>query len=180
MDKLTIKYMNWRDFLFYIGSSGYNLVSRWGYLGLFFVSAMGTSTIFIPVPTFIFVFSFGAVLNPFFVAFFSAIGSALGELTGYFVGLGGKKLLEKKYRNQIKKVKKTFNKYGADVWLIIAAATPVPNDILTIFCGLIKYDWKRFLIDMFIGYFILCLILAYGGHYSINWVLDFIQPRLGV
>ena len=172
--------MSWKGTLVSIGYLSYSFISKWGYLGLFAASLFSSSTIFIPIPVFIFVFSFGAVLNPFFVALSSALGSALGEITGYLVGLGGKKLLEKKYEKQIKKIKKTFKKYGADVWLIIAAATPIPNDILTIFCGLIKYDWKRFLIDMFIGYFILCLILAYGGHYSINWVLDFIQPRLGI
>ncbi len=114
------------------------------------------------------------------VALITALGSTIGETTGYLLGLGGKRILEKKYKKQIKRVNNMFQKYGSDLWIIILGATPLPDDIAGIFCGLIRYDFKRYFIATFIGKFILSLALAYAGYYSLNWVLDFLSPRIGL
>jgi membrane protein YqaA with SNARE-associated domain len=108
------------------------------------------------------------------------LGSAIGESTGYLLGLGGKKILEKKYAKGIKRVKKVFEKYGSDFWIILLAVTPLPDDVVGIICGIIKYDFKRYFLAVFIGKLILSLIVAYAGHYSLNWVLDYVEPRLGL
>lgn len=172
--------MDWIGLLISIGTGGYGIVSKWGYPGLFFVSLISSATIIFPIPSFFLIFTFGAVLNPFFVALISALGAAIGEITSYLIGLGGKKLLEKKYSKQIKKIRKTFEKYGSDLWIFILAATPFPDDIVGIFCGVIKYDLRRYFLALFLGKLVLSLILAFAGYYSVNWVLDYLQPKLGL
>lgn len=172
--------VNWLNLLVSVGTGSYNFVSRYGYFGLFLVSFLGSASIFFPLPSLILTFTFGIILNPFLVGLVTALGSAIGESTGYLVGLGGKKILEKKYARGIKRVKKTFEKYGSDFWIILLAATPLPDDIVGIICGVIKYDFKRYFIALFIGKLILSLLVAYAGHYSLNWVLDFVEPRLGL
>jgi len=172
--------MDWTELLVSISTSSYNFISKWGYIGLFVVSFLGSASIFFPIPNFVFIFTFGAILHPFGVALVTAIGSTLGETTGYLLGLGGKKILDKKYKKKIKRINEMFNKYGSDLWIVILGATPLPDDIAGIFCGLIKYDFKRYFIATFIGKLILSLALAYAGYYSLNWVLDFLSPRLGL
>ena len=73
------------------------IIENFGYLGVFFINFIGCATILFPLPAAPLVFIFGAVLNPLFVAIFAALGATLGELTGYGIGFGGKKILEKKY-----------------------------------------------------------------------------------
>ena len=112
-------------------------------------------------------------MNPFFVAVFSAVGSTIGETIGYVLGLGGKELLGKKYSKELKKINKIFEKFGSFWWIIITVATPLPTDIAGIFCGMIRYDFKKFLVAVLIGKLISSLIIAYTGYYMIDWVLGF-------
>lgn len=172
--------MEWANILISIATGGQNFVNKWGYLGIFFVSLISSASILFPIPDFILIFTLGSTLNPFLVALFAATGSAIGETTGYVLGLGGKEILEKKYSKRLKEIKKMFKKYGSIVWIIILGATPLPDDVVGIFCGIIRYDFKKFFIAAFIGKLILYSILAFSGYYSINWVLDYIQPKLGL
>jgi len=155
-------------------------VYKWGYVGIFIVSLVGSSSIIFPLPTFVILFTFGAVFNPFLVALVGALGTSIGNLTSYLLGLGGKEILEKRYSKRLNSINKTFKKYGAPIWILLVNATPLPDDIVGIFCGVIRYDFRKYFIAMFIGQLILSLILSYAGFYSLNWVLDYLQPRLGI
>ena len=171
--------MDWTNFLVSILTGSTDFVNKWGYLGIFVISLISSASILFPIPTFILIFTFGSTLNPFLVALSSAIGSTIGETTGYLLGLGGKEILEDKYSKQLEKIKKMFKKYGSVIWILIVSATPLPDDVVGIFCGVIRYDFKKYFIATFIGKLILGLILAYAGYYSLNWVLDYLQPKLG-
>jgi len=172
--------MDWINLLVSAVTSSYNFVSKYGYFGLFLVSMISSATIFMPVPNLILTFTFGAILNPFMVGLISALGSTIGESTSYIIGFGGKKVLERRYKKGIKKIGKVFERYGPEFWIIFVAATPLPDDVVGIFCGFIRYNFKRYLLAVFIGKLILSLALSYAGYYSLNWVLNFVEPRLGL
>jgi len=55
------------------------VVGAWGYLGIFLVSLVGNASIILPVPSFIIVFTFGAILNPWLVGLAGALGATIGE-----------------------------------------------------------------------------------------------------
>jgi len=157
----------------------YSFVYKWGYIGIFITSLLGAASLFIfPLPTSTLPFVFGGVLNPFLVGIFAACGATIGEVTSYIMGLGSKELLEKKYSKKLEKVRETFERYGSFYWIIITVLTPLPTDVAGIFCGMIKYDLRKFLLGVFIGKLILSLTLAYAGHYSVTWVLDFFGIQL--
>ena len=172
--------MDWSNLLISIGTGSYDFIVKWGYAGVFLVSLISSASILLPIPNFILIFTFGSTLNPFLLALFASIGSTIGETTGYLIGLGGKEILEKKYNRQLKRINKMFKKYGSVAWIVILGASPLPDDIAGIFCGVIRYDFKKYFIATFIGKMILYLVLAYSGHYSIGWVLDYVQPKLGL
>ena len=67
---------------------------RYGYLGLFLVNLMGSGSIILPVPALLAVYFGGSLWNPILVGLSSAIGSALGELSGYLAGFSGQGLVE--------------------------------------------------------------------------------------
>jgi membrane protein YqaA with SNARE-associated domain len=142
-----------------------------GYLGVFFVSFIGSATIILPLPSFILVFVLGAVMNPWLVALSAAAGNTLGEMTGYWIGKGGGKLMEKKYDKHMEKYRKWFKKDHVFFLIILFGATPLPDDVVGIVCGAFDYDVKKFLVASFIGKLILNLALAFGGLYGIRWIL---------
>lgn len=148
------------------------VIENFGYLGIFFINFIGCATIFLPLPVAPLVFIFGAVLNPLFVAIFAALGAALGELTGYGVGLGGEKVLEKKYDNLFEKGREWFKKDRGFILIVLFAVTPLPDDITGILGGLFKYNLKKFLLASFLGKMIMNLALAFGGFYGIGWILN--------
>jgi uncharacterized membrane protein YdjX (TVP38/TMEM64 family) len=148
-----------------------SLIKTYGYFGLFLANLMATSTIIIPLPVAIVVFAAGAFMNPFLVGLSSALGATLGEFTGYALGVGGRKVIEKKWKKWIKRTEKMFCKYGGFWVIILFAATPLPDDIVGIVGGTLDYPLKKFFVASFIGKLILNLALAYGGFYGIDWIL---------
>ena len=151
-----------------------SVVGAFGYLGVFIVSFIGSATIILPAPVFLAIFAAGSVLNPWLVGIIGGLGAALGELTGYWIGRGGKKVIEKKHKKWLNKARKWFEAHGAFPVLVLFAATPLPDDVVGILCGVIKYDMKKFFLATLIGKIILTTVLAWGGFYGINWVLNLV------
>ena len=65
----------------------------YGYLGLFVISLIGNATLIVPAPVFVVACAAGLVYGPIGVGVVSGLGAALGELTGYMAGAGGKALI---------------------------------------------------------------------------------------
>lgn len=133
-----------------------------GYLGVFIANLLGSATIILPVPSFATTIAVGAFLSPILTAIFSAAGSTLGELTGYYAGIGGRDVL-KKGDKRVKKVQDWINMYG--LWVIfILAAIPNPLfDIAGIISGVSKLPVWKYLLIVFSGKLIKFLVLAYTG-----------------
>jgi undecaprenyl-diphosphatase len=148
------------------------LVKPLGYIGIFLVSLISTSTLFLPVPLYLIIVASSALgMNPILVAFFSGLGMATGELTGYFIGLGGNLLMIKKHKKSIRKFERFFKKFGF-VAIFLAAFLPFPFDIVGISAGIGRYEIKKFLLATFLGKFLKALMLAFTG-FELRWILNF-------
>lgn len=155
------------------------LVDKFGYLGLFLISLVtGALLIFIPFPIGTVVFTLGGRLNPLLVAIIAAVGSTIGGSTKYLIGLGGKEILEKRYEKEMTRVRNAFEKYNFFWWIVAVCLTPFPDDPVSIFCGIVKYDFKKYFIAMLMGRLIINFIVAYAGYYSINSVLKIFEINI--
>ena len=159
------------------------MVEVFGYIGLFFASALGSATVILPMPLFALIFAAGAVLDPLLVGIIAGIGSAIGELIAYVVGYGGRKLFNKRKKTKkskkgllqwIRRAEAWMHKRGGFVVIFLFALTPLPDDVIGIICGSIKYDLKKFFIAVVIGKILLSLALAYAGFYGAQWVLGYL------
>ncbi len=94
------------------------LISEYSYVGLFLVQVISSASILIPVPGYIAVFVAGAKLNPLGIALSSGLGSAVGELSGYLIGLEGMKLIQRRstrlqeYMDEFESVKRILTRMG--------------------------------------------------------------------
>jgi len=147
------------------------LVSQWGYIGIFLMQVISSSTVLLPLPGIAIIFVYGTILNPLLVGIFAGLGAAIGELTGYAVGYGGHKIVTRKNKKWAKKTKKLFKKYNPFVVIVVFAATPLPFDLVGILCGLSKYDIKKFFLAALIGNVIRGMVIALAGFYGMSWIL---------
>jgi membrane protein YqaA with SNARE-associated domain len=167
--------MSTRGFFIALLSRSNSFVYSWGYLGLFLFSLVESASIFLPFAGLPLIFTFGSILNPFLVALAYSTGATLGSFTSYMIGAGGKELIEKKYGRGIDKVRKSFDEKGA-LWILIVMLVPMlPDNLMCAFLGMIRYDLKKYFMFVFIGKFIVHMIIAYSGYYSINWVLKVLE-----
>ena len=100
--------------------------------------------------------------NIYLLLFFATFGNSLGSVVNYFLGLKGeeylinKKLLNEKY---ISKTKTYFDKYG--FWSILFSWLPIIGDSITFVAGILKYDFRKFLILVIIAKFSRYLFIAF-------------------
>lgn len=161
-----------------LSSWAYYMIYSLGYIGIFIVNLVCSSSIIFPLPAFAAVPVAAAIpgMNPWLVGISAGLGAAMGEATGYGLGRGGIKVINKKYENKVKKYKKFFTRDNLFFWIVIFAATPLPSDIVGLVCGLFKYDFKKFIVASIIGKCIMNLFLAFGGFYTIPWIIKHITP----
>lgn len=165
--------MLFEDFLaWFVDTSSY-LITNYGYLGVFLVGFMGSATVFLPIPSYAVVFLAATNLNPFLLGIIAGLGASVGELVGYTLGRGGRRVIEKRdhFTRDLNKIESMFQKYGGFLTIIIVAATPLPDNVLGIFCGMIKYPVKKYFIASTTGKIIMHLIIAYAGYYSISFLV---------
>jgi membrane protein DedA with SNARE-associated domain len=140
---------------------------QFGYLGVFIISFIGSVSVVFPVPYTIVIYLLGTVLNPFFVAVSGGLGAALGEFSGYTLGYYGRTVVSEKRRRKMNYMVKVFDRYGPAA-IFLFALTPLPDDLLFIPLGVMRYPfWKAFIPALF-GKMLMTFILAYSGQQSIT------------
>ncbi len=136
-----------------------------GYTSIWFIAFIGAALVFAPVG------ALGAVCvtvavdqNPFMVALVAASAEAVGELTGYLAGMGGKAIFD---RNKFYlRFKNLFSRY-ASLTLLFGSAVPNPLfDVMGVAAGSILYPVKRFLLLVFIGKVVKFTWVGLGCYYG--------------
>lgn len=144
---------------------------QYGYLGVFLISLLGATSIFVPIPYTVVIFILGSLqtFDPFFIAVAAGAGAAIGEFSGYLLGVGGRKVIGDKYKKKIDFITKLFKKYGS-IAIFIFALTPLPDDLLFIPLGVMRYSLLRAFVPAILGKFFSNLIIAYSGRLSLEIV----------
>ncbi len=132
---------------------------------MFFSTLVLSASLFFPIPVVVVVITASRVLDPLLVGIIAGLGSSIGELSGYFIGLGGEKLLKKegKEGRKYNRFQRLFDKYG--FWAIaLSAVFPVSFiDVTGLMAGAAQYGWKKFLLATITGKIPRYLIVAYVG-----------------
>ena len=150
-----------------------NLASQYEYLGVFLISLLGATSIFIPIPSTVVIFILGAAqkFDPLLLGLFAGLGASLGEFSGYLIGFGGRKVIGEKYKKKMDILMKLFKRFGP-VIIFVFALTPLPDDLLFIPLGVMRYSVVAAFIPAFLGKFLSNLIIAYAGRLSLQIISD--------
>ena len=99
--------------------------------------------------------------NIYLLLLFATVGNSLGSVVNYYFALKGEEyLLQKRLLSDkhIIKGKFYFDKYGA--WIILLSWLPIVGDTITFIAGVLKYDFRKFLIFVIIAKFSRYLFLV--------------------
>ncbi|MEM2637463.1 MAG: VTT domain-containing protein [Candidatus Korarchaeota archaeon] len=140
------------------------------FIGIFLATLIANLTVFIYVPYGVLILFFAATgIDPILLALAGASGAAIGEISSYAAGRLGYKIAEKKrkYRRQLMELNTLFEKHPKTVPFLvyIMAATPLPDDLLLVPLGLVKYSPAKSIIPCFLGKFTMILALSVGGQF---------------
>jgi membrane protein YqaA with SNARE-associated domain len=98
------------------------------------------------------------------------IANTLGDLVDYFIGEGAQYVMSKddpEVQNRWAQIILRKPKAIPGV-IIIFAITPLPDVLLMVPLGMVKYDIKKTVFYMFIGRFIMLFAFALGGVFAIE------------
>ena len=154
-----------------------------GYLGAFIISLVGNATILFPFPYVGVAFILGGLRNeltttflfdPWVIGVVAGAGAMLGEMTGYFIGYGGGRLIDQNQTNSFKLFVDAHPRATPIVvWFL--AATPIPDDVLVVPLGAARYSWWKVALAQLIGKSMFLTAIAWSGRIG----LDFIGTILG-
>ena len=144
----------------------------YGYPGIFVVSLLGNATVILPAPSLAVVFAMGHVLHPLLVGLCAGPGEALGELTGYLAGYGGRAVIEN--QAMYERLENWMRRYGGGTVFVLSVIPNPVFDLAGIAAGALRYPLWRFLLFCWIGKTIKTMAFAYAGAYSISFVERFL------
>ena len=122
----------------------------YGYPGIFLVTLIGNATIVLPAPAYAAVFAVGNVMDPVVVGIVGGLGAALGELTGYLAGVGGRPVIEN--RMLYDRLERWMHKRGMMVVIFLLALVPNPIfDVGGVLAGVLRMPVFRFLLACWAG-----------------------------
>ena len=147
-----------------------------GYLGLTIVSFFGSLIPFVPIPSFILVATMaaGEQFDIHVLVLIAAITSTAAKQIIFYVSYGGRKIISEKTKKRMMPFQKLVKRYGASA-AFVAAATPIPDDIIYIPLGLAKYNPKRFFVATLSGKIVLFYVIVLISHYT---GLSLLEPVL--
>ena len=127
-----------------------------------FASALISATLFPLGSEALLIYDIKEGYNLYLLIAVATIGNTLGSVINYFLGLKGeeylisKNFLKEKY---IIKSKYYFDKYGSISLLF--SWLPIIGDPITFVAGILKYDFKKFLVLVFIAKLSRYLVIAW-------------------
>lgn len=151
----------------------YQVTSQFGYFGVFLVSLIGTMAIVVPIPYTLVILGLSvAGWDPLMLTIAGGTGSAIGELAGYILGYYGRRMISEERQRKMDYLLKLFGKYSP-VAIFVFALTPLPDDLLFIPLGILRYSPIKAFIPALLGKLLMCYILASLGKVYGN-VLSFL------
>ena len=147
-----------------------------GYLGLGLVNFFGSLIPFIPLPGFLLLasMSVGDQFNIHLLVLISALTATVAKQIIFYISYEGRHILNEKTRKRMRPFERLVKRYGAAA-AFVAAATPIPDDLVYVPLGLAKYNPKRFFIATLTGKIVLSYAIVLISH---NLGTSLIDPFL--
>ncbi len=152
--------------------------STLGYIGLFAISFIASIIVFVPIPFFpiLALMSIDKDFDPHLLAFSSAIGATLAKTIIFYSSFYGRRFISRESKVKMKPLQRFLKRYG---WYasFIAAATPIPDDMVYVPLGLAKYNPWLFFTSCFAGKMVISEAIVWGTRMGFN-MLEYLESNM--
>ena len=139
----------------------------WGYAGAFVAMLVNNATIVLPAAGQLIVAGLSASLNPVLLGVVGGVGGTIGELTGYVLGVTGRRIVSaEKVNRRLRLIPRRL--FGPTLFLF--AATPLPFDVAGIVAGTVRFPVWWFLLWVGAGKILNTIAIAVAARYTIAWL----------
>ncbi len=156
-----------------IGNILWGIISQYGVLGVFVVSLLGNAIPYSTIPYLIFIILYSVTVQDpitnLLITLAGGLGAAVGKVIVYYFGVGIRKLIP----NNMKKNMEVFiriSRQSVFLAVFLFAALPLPDDILYIPLGAMRYDLLKFFIALLAGKIVITGTAVYFG-YTVSWLI---------
>ena len=111
------------------------------------------------------------------LAIISAVFAACAKLVIFYIGYSGRRIMRKSTVKRMRPLERIVKKYGA-VAAFVAAATPIPDDLIYIPLGLARYNPLRFFLYTLAGKFVISYVTIILSHHLGPSVLGGLSERI--
>ncbi len=160
--------MDFTDFFPFAPEIGYPLLSL--------VSFFGSLIPFVPIPSFILLVTMavGDQFNIHVLALLSAVTATGAKQIIFYASYTGRRIIKEETKRRMRPFQRLVKRYGASA-AFVAAATPIPDDLVYIPLGLAKYNPKKFFVATLTGKIVLSYIFVLGSHFFGDALEPFLQ-----
>lgn len=146
-------------------------IGIWGiFLGVFVISIFGNFTVIFPIPYTLALVT--AATDPTIQAWhvivmgiFAGAGASIGEVSAWFLGKASKNVIEDGMEKQVSRAQRWIDKGLAPIIIFVFAATPLPDDAILVFIGLLGYALWKTVIWCFLGKIVLTSATGLAAKY---------------
>jgi len=139
-------------------------ISYTAYLVVFGVTLVSNAAILVPVAIHISIMMTAAsALNPALVALVASVAGALGEISGYYAGYLGERIVFAESTPGYNRLVAWMERYGPWGIFLISFQPILPVDVAGLLAGASKFPLWKFLLPCWIGKFAKYLLVCYFG-----------------
>jgi membrane protein YqaA with SNARE-associated domain len=178
-------YFWWPGFADWLGQTSWHVQQfalREGYWGGFVITAVSNAALVIPIPYGTVLFVLGSIgLNPWLLGLITGFAAGLGEVVGYSVGRGTGALVSAEQKERFRRINELVSRHPRLTPLIIfmLGVLPIPDDILLIPLGMIKYPFWKTIVPCLLGKFIMTTTFSVAGKYSLPALRNLLGSESG-
>ncbi len=154
----------------------YTRIGIWGiFIGVFVISIFGNFTIIFPVP---YTLALVTIVTDksipidwyhiIIMGLFAGAGASIGEVSAWFLGKASKNVIEDGMEKQVARAQRWIDKGLAPLIIFLFAATPLPDDAILVFIGLLGYALWKTVIWCFAGK----IVLTTGTGFAAKYLAD--------
>jgi len=145
----------------------YSVLLKHGLIGVFLASMISNAIPYATVPYLLFIAVYAAATSGtpehvLLVSLSGGVGAAVGKIAVYYMGRGFARLLPENARAGIEQSTKLLRK-PVFFLIFLAAATPIPDDVVNIPASIVGYDVLRYFTAVVLGKILLTGIAASLG-----------------
>ena len=145
----------------------------WGYAGAFLIMLINNATIILPAVGHALLVAAAQSLDPVLLGVIGGLGGTLGELTGYVLGMTGRRVVSgESLDRRLRRIPRKL--FGPA--LFVFAATPLPFDVAGILAGTMRFPVWRFLLWAGLGKIVNTVGIVVAGYYAIDWLQRLVGP----